>query len=71
MIGLCSRAKCCNADTSITVVCVCCRFLTALVMTLAPATVAAGEADLVEEILVFSLVAGLTVGAVAGWLWLV
>eukprot|EP00775_Hariotina_reticulata_P011647 gene11647-11792_t len=45
--------------------------LTALTMTLAPASVAAGEADLVENIMVFSLVAGLSVGAFAGWLWLV
>jgi len=47
------------------------RLLTALTMTLAPASVTAGHADLVENIMVFSLVAGLTVGAFAGWLWLV
>jgi hypothetical protein len=46
------------------------RFLTALLMTLAPQTVEGHEAGLVENMLVFSLVAGLTVGAMAGWLWL-
>eukprot|EP00878_Enallax_costatus_P041711 GHUV01048574.1.p2 GENE.GHUV01048574.1~~GHUV01048574.1.p2 ORF type:complete len:146 (+),score=28.65 GHUV01048574.1:584-1021(+) len=45
-------------------------FLTALLMTLAPASVEIQEAGLVENVMVFSLVAGLTVGAVAGWLWL-
>jgi equilibrative nucleoside transporter 1/2/3 len=44
--------------------------LTALLMTLAPQSVEGREAGLVENMLVFSLVAGLTVGAVAGWLWL-
>lgn len=46
------------------------RLLTALLMTLAPQTVEGREAGLVENMLVFSLVAGLTVGAMAGWLWL-
>lgn len=48
----------------------CCRLLTALLMTLAPQSVEGREAGLVENMLVFSLVAGLTVGATAGWLWL-
>lgn len=46
------------------------RLLTALLMTLAPVSVEAQEAGLVENVMVFSLVAGLTVGAMAGWLWL-
>lgn len=48
----------------------CFRLLTALLMTLAPQSVEGREAGLVENIMVFSLVAGLSVGAVAGWLWL-
>jgi hypothetical protein len=48
----------------------CPRLLTALLMTLAPQSVEGREAGLVENMLVFSLVAGLTVGALAGWLWL-
>jgi hypothetical protein len=48
----------------------CCRLLTALLMTLAPASVECGEEGLVESIMVFSLVLGLTLGALAGWLWL-
>ncbi|KAF6258945.1 nucleoside transporter-domain-containing protein [Scenedesmus sp. NREL 46B-D3] len=44
--------------------------LTALLMTLAPASVECGEEGLVESIMVFSLVLGLTLGALAGWLWL-
>lgn len=44
--------------------------LTALLMTLAPASVECGEEGLVENIMVFSLVLGLTLGAFAGWLWL-
>jgi hypothetical protein len=48
----------------------CCRLLTALLMTLAPASVECGEEGLVENIMVFSLVLGLTLGAFAGWLWL-
>lgn len=47
-----------------------CRFLTALLMTLAPASVDSGEEGLVENVMVFSLVLGLTLGAFAGWLWL-
>lgn len=47
-----------------------CRLLTALLMTLAPASVECGEEGLVESIMVFSLVLGLTLGALAGWLWL-
>ena len=54
--------------------CLCCcrtvRLLTALLMTLAPQSVESQEAGLVENMLVFSLVAGLTLGALAGWLWL-
>lgn len=48
-----------------------CRLMTALLMTLAPQSVEGREAGLVENMLVFSLVAGLTAGAVAGWLWLI
>jgi hypothetical protein len=39
-------------------------------MTLAPQSVEGREAGLVENMLVFALVAGLTVGALASWLWL-
>jgi hypothetical protein len=44
--------------------------LTALLMTLAPQSVEGREAGLVENVMVFSLVSGLSVGAVASWLWL-
>lgn len=39
-------------------------------MTLAPASVQSLDAGLAENVMVFSLVAGLTAGAFAGWLWL-
>jgi hypothetical protein len=39
-------------------------------MTLAPASVDCGEEGLVESIMVFALVLGLTLGALTGWLWL-
>lgn len=45
-------------------------YLTALIMTTAPAGVSHGEAEMVEKVVVFSLVLGLTAGAVLGWLWL-
>eukprot|EP00877_Chromochloris_zofingiensis_P005576 jgi/Chrzof1/15019/Cz09g24060.t1 len=45
-------------------------FLTALIMTLAPMGLPPHAADMVENIIVFCLVAGLTIGAFCGWLWL-
>lgn len=39
-------------------------------MTRAPSLVAASDADLAENVVVVSLMAGINVGAFAGWLWL-
>lgn len=68
----CRHAVTCWFKLHAPAACCCCRrrLLTALLMTLAPATVEAGEGGLVENILVFCLVAGLAAGAAASWLWL-